>query len=319
MKIVVLDGRTLNPGDNPWTPLEAWGQVEIYDRSTPAQVCERAAEAAVLVINKIRVDAVLLDQLPELRLIAVTATGYDCVDAAAAAARGVLVANVPVYSTDSVAQYVFAMLLHIVHRIDLHDQAVHDGRWTRHPDFSLSLLPLTELAGKCLGIIGFGRIGRRVGEVGHALGMQVLAHTRTPGHAPGYAPFAWSERVPLVEQADVVTLHCPLTAETRGLVDRALLAHFKPSAILINAGRGPLVVEADLAEALNSGTIAAAGMDVVSVEPIPADNPLLSARHCFFTPHHAWATQEARWRLMRITAENVGAFVRGEPQNVVNC
>ena len=203
------------------------------------------------------------------------------------------VANVPVYGTDSVAQHVFALLLHILHRVDLHDQAVHEGQWTERADFSFWLKPLTELAGKTLGIVGFGRIGRRVGELGHAFGMRILAHSRSTTDPPDDQPFAWSEMVPLFEQADVISLNCPLTADTRGLVNRSLLAHCRESMILLNAARGPLVQEDDLAEALNSGVIRAAGLDVVEQEPISPDSPLLSARNCFITPHHAWATLEA--------------------------
>ena len=251
-------------------------------------------------------------------MIAVTATGFDCVDVSAAAQRGILVSHVPVYGTDSVAQHIFALLLHILHRVDVHDQAVHAGQWSEQGDFSFWKQPLTELAGKCLGVIGFGRIGRRVGELGNAFGMRVLACTPDRVDPPAYQPFDWSELVPLVEQADVISLNCPLTAETGGLVDRSLLSHVKPSAILINAGRGPLVVEADLADALNTGRIAAAGLDVVAVEPIPPDSPLLTARNCFITPHQAWATLEARRRLMQVSVENVAAFLRGAPQNIVN-
>jgi glycerate dehydrogenase len=318
VKIVVLDGRTLNPGDNPWTDLEALGEVRIFERTAPDQVQERSADAQVLVINKIRLDAALLGQLPQLRLIAITATGFDCVDVSAAAQRNILVTNVPVYGTDSVAQHVFALLLHMLHRIDIHDQAVHAGQWSEQGDFSFWKQPLTELAGKCLGVVGFGRIGRRVGELGHAFGMRVLANSPDQVDPPEYRPFEWTGLVPLVEQADVVSLNCPLTVETRGLVNRSLLSHFKPSAILINAGRGPLVVEADLADSLNAGDIAAAGLDVVSVEPITPDSPLLSARNCFITPHQAWATLEARQRLMRVSVENVKAFLQGAPRNLVN-
>ncbi len=316
--IVVLDGRTLNPGDNPWTSLEDLGNLQVFEATPPDQILSRSAGAEILVINKIRLTADLLAQLPKLRFIAVTATGYDCVDVAAASRQGVLVANVPVYGTDSVAQHIFALLLHILHRVDLHDQAVHEGQWTERADFSFWLKPLTELAGKTLGIVGFGRIGRRVGELGHAFGMRILAHTRSTTDPPDYQPFAWSEMVPLFEQADVISLNCPLTADTRGLVNRSLLAHCRESTILLNAARGPLVQEDDLAEALNSGGIRAAGLDVVEHEPISPNSPLLSARNCFITPHHAWATREARRRLMEVTVENVAAFLRGAPQNLVS-
>jgi glycerate dehydrogenase len=317
-RIVVLDGATLNPGDNPWTALERLGEVEVHLRTAPDEVVGRAAGAQVLVINKVRLSADTLRQLPSLRMVAVTATGYDCVDVQAARAQGIAVSNVPVYGTASVAQHIFALLLHIIHRIDLHDAAIRSGEWSQRGDFSFWKSGLTELAGKTLGVVGFGRIGRQVADVAHAFGMLVLAHTRTPKNRPSFESFAWSSLDALVERADVVSLNCPLTDDTRGMVNAELLARFKPTAILINASRGPLIVEADLAAALNAGQIAAAALDVVSVEPIQPDNPLLAARNCFLTPHLAWATLEARQRLMQITVDNVAGFLRAEPLNVVN-
>jgi glycerate dehydrogenase len=317
-RIVILDGATLNPGDNPWTPLEQLGEVQIYDRTAREELLSRADGATVLVVNKVQLSRERLEQLPALRFVAVTATGYDCVDTQAARERGVAVANVPVYGTESVAQHIFALLLHMIHRVDLHDAAIRAGEWAQRSDFSFWKSGLTELSGKAFGVIGFGRIGRQVGQLAHAFGMHVLVHTRTPRDPPDYAPFAWVELPELRRQSDVISLNCPLTDDTRGLVDASFLAQCKPTVMLINASRGPLVVEADLADALNRGQIAAAALDVVSAEPIAEDNPLLAARNCFLTPHLAWATLEARRRLMQITAENIGSFLRGGAQNVVN-
>jgi glycerate dehydrogenase len=319
--IVVLDGFTLNPGDNPWNALQQLGKVTIYDRADPSELIRRAREADVLVINKVRLSAPDLAQLPRLRFIAVTATGYDCVDVQAASQQGIVVSNVPVYGTSSVAQLTMAHLLHLCHRIDLHDAAVRSGEWQKAGEFSFWKIPLVELAEKTLGIVGWGRIGRQVGHLGRALGMHVIAASAR--RRPPDLPVAQEEvtRVDLnslFAQADVVSLHCPLTEQTRGLVDRDRLQRMKRTALLINVSRGGLVVEHDLADALNAGIIAGAGLDVVSSEPILPDNPLLSARNCFITPHLAWATVEARRRLMQTTVANVSAFLAGRPQNVVN-
>jgi glycerate dehydrogenase len=319
MRIVILDGQTLNPGDNPWTPLEALGQVETHDRTAEDQIVPRADGADVLVVNKIRLSAETIAALPDLRLIAVTATGYDCVDVAAARRRGIPVANVPIYGTDSVAQHVFALLLHLCGNVAGHDAAVRAGRWATCPDFCFWDTPLVELAGQTLGIVGFGRIGRRVGEIGHALGMSIVAFDQYHGEPPAYLPFAWANELPeLCQQSDVITLHCNLTAENAGMVNREFLGHVKPGAVLINTSRGGLVHEADLAAALAEGRLAAAAVDVVSREPIAADNPLLNAPHCVITPHIAWATLSARRRLLATTAENIAAFQAGRPKNVVN-
>ena len=317
MKIAVLDGFTLNPGDNPWTGLEALGEVEVYDRTSPGELVERAKDTDILVINKVRITEEGLQQLPNVKFITVTATGFDCVDSAAAKRHGVPVSNVPVYGTDSVAQHVFALLLHILHRIDVHDAAVHNGEWAQCGDFCFWKLPLTELTGKQMGIVGHGRIGRRVGELAHAFGMKVLAHSRRHVDPPDYADFAWAELPELVTKSDVISLHCPLTEATRGLINRELLRRCRPTAVLLNASRGPLVVEQDLADALSAGALRAAGVDVVSSEPIASDNPLLNAPNCFITPHQAWATLDARRRLMQVTVDNVTAFLSGRPQNVV--
>ncbi|MCA9170369.1 MAG: D-2-hydroxyacid dehydrogenase, partial [Planctomycetales bacterium] len=317
--IVVMDGATLNPGDNPWAGLQQLGDVQIYERTAPDQRVARARDAEVLVVNKVRIDAETLAELPQLRLITVSATGHDCVDSAAAREHGVAVTNVPVYGTDSVAQHVFALLLHMLHRVDLHDATIRAGEWSRRGDFSYWMSPLTELAGRELGVVGFGRIGRAVARLGTAFGMRVIYTTRSSPRpadlAAGYEAVSLDE---LLARADVLTLHCPLTDQTRGMIRSETLAKLKPSAYLINTGRGPLVVEQDLADALNRGELAGAGLDVASVEPMLPTNPLLAARNCFLTPHLAWATLAARRRLMEVTVANVAAFLAGQPQNVVN-
>jgi glycerate dehydrogenase len=318
MKIVVLDGRTLNADGNSWTALHELGEVEIHDRSSGDEVMLRSREAAVLITNKAPVSAAVIEQAPLLRFIAVSATGFDCVDVGSARRRGIPVANVPEYGTDSVAQLVFALLLECCHHVGLHAEAVRAGEWSRSPEFCFWKTPLIELAGKTMGIVGFGRIGRRVGELAHAFGMDVLAHSRSPGVPPPYQRFTWAGMEELFRQADVISLHCPLTPETAGLVRRERLDLMKPSAILINTARGGLVVEADLTEALNQGRLAAAAADVVGSEPIRPDNPLLTARNCLITPHIAWATREARRRLLAATVANVASFLAGRPTNIVN-
>jgi glycerate dehydrogenase len=317
-KIVVLDGATLNPGDNPWTDFDALGDVVVYDRSPSETVVSRARGATVLVINKVKLSRAFFEQAPEVRFVAVTATGTDCVDVVAAREHGVPVSNVPIYGTDSVAQFVFALLLHLCHHVSLHDRAVHDGEWSRAPDFCFWKTPLMELADRTMGVVGLGRIGRRVGALAHAFGMQVLAFDQQRGAAPDYEPFAWVELEELFARSDVISLHCPSTPETRGIVNRDLLRHIRSHAMLINTSRGDLVVEADLASALEQGQLAAAAVDVVSEEPIRSDNPLLKAKNCVITPHIAWATLAARRRLMQSTVQNVANYLAGMPTNVVN-
>lgn len=319
MKIVVLDGHTLNPGDNPWDELAALGELTVHVRSAPDEVVPRARGAEVVLTNKTHLDAAALASLPGLRFVGVLATGYNVVDVAAARAHGITVANVPEYGTDFVAQHVFALLLELANAVGEHDRAVHAGEWQRCPDFSFWTRPLLELAGLTMGIVGYGRIGRRVGDVARALGMRVLASAR-PGAPlpPATATETWCGLDELFAASDVVTLHCPLTADNERFVNAALLARMKRSAYLINAARGQLVDEAALADALAAGTIAGAGLDVVSEEPIRADNPLLRAPNCVITPHVAWASLAARRRLMATTVENVRAFLAGTPQNVVS-
>jgi glycerate dehydrogenase len=317
-KIVVLDGATLNPGDNPWKRIDSLGQVAVFDRTPPELVVERAQKAQVLVINKVKLPATVLEVLPELKLIAVTATGYDCVDVAAAKRLGIVVSNVPVYGTDSVAQHTFALILNHCHRVETHANAVRNGEWTSCPDFCFWKTPLIELADKTLGLIGFGRIAQRVAELAHAFGMRVIAHSRSQKNAPAWSPFTWGTLPEIFREADFLSLHCPLTPETKGLIRAETLSHMKPSAVLVNTSRGGLIVEADLAAALNNGKIAAAALDVLSVEPPLAVNPLLTAKNCTITPHNAWATLAARQRLTATTAENIAGFLHGRPQNVVD-
>jgi glycerate dehydrogenase len=315
MKIVVLDGHTLNPGDLSWDELCRFGSCEIYDRSQPDQVVERARGAAVVLTNKVTIDRAAIEALPDLRLIAVTATGYNMVDTAAARARGVLVCNVPEYGTPNVAQAVFALLLELANRTGHHAQTVRDGRWCTSPDFCYWDFPLIELNGLTMGIVGYGRIGRAVARIAQGFGMRVLAYRR---HPQAEAGVEFTEVDALFRRSDVVSLHAPLTSENREMVNAARLAEMKPTAYLINTARGGLVNEPDLADALNRGRIAGAGLDVLTVEPPACDNPLLAARNCVITPHIAWASPTARRRLLGETVRNVEAFLAGTPRNVVN-
>jgi glycerate dehydrogenase len=318
MRIVVLDGYTLNPGDNPWDALARLGKLTVYDRTPREQIVARAREAEVVLTNKTPLMAETLAQLPQLRFISVLATGQNIVDGEAARARGIPVSNVPEYGTDSVAQHVFALLLELCHQVGRHDAAVKAGEWIRSPDFCFWTVPPIELVGSTMGLIGFGRIGRRVAELADAFGMRVIAAARSRRNAPESNAVAWRSVGEVFAEADVVSLHCPLTAENARFVNRTLLRTMKRSAFFINTARGGLVDEQALAEALNSGSIAAAAVDVVSVEPMRADNPLLHARNCIITPHIAWGSLAARRRLMTATVKNVEAFLAGRPINVVN-
>lgn len=318
MKIVVLDGYALNPGDLSWAEVEALGEVICYDRTASEQVLERAAGADVLLTNKTPLTAEILEHLPDLKFIGVLATGYNVVDIEAARRRGILVSNVPAYGTPSVAQHVFALLLELCSHTQEHSQAVRSGQWGACPDFCFWNYPIMELAGQTMGIVGYGRIGRAVAGIAAAFGMQVLAYSPSRSGRPLESGFAWVELADLLAQADVVSLHCPLTADTTGLINTARLRGMKPTAFLINTARGPLIDEQALADALNAGVIAGAGLDVLQQEP-PADgSPLLTAKNCIITPHMAWASRQARQRLMTVTAQNIAAFAAGKPQNVVN-
>lgn len=317
MRIVVLDGHTLNPGDLSWESLASLGELTVHERTPAAEIVSRAAGAGILLTNKTPLTADTIGQLPALRYIGVLATGYNVVDTEAAAARGIPVTNVPEYGTASVVQMVFAHLLNFYHHAADHGASVRAGAWSRSPDFCFWDYPLVELSGRTLGIVGAGRIGLAVARVAEAFGMRVLVSGR-PGGNKGSDGFARTDLETLFRESDVVSLHCPLTEETRGLVNRERLGLMKPGAFLINTSRGALVVEADLAAALNEGVIAGAGLDVLSTEPPAPDNPLLAARNCCITPHIAWATLAARRRLMQTACENVRAFLTGQRIHVVN-
>ena len=317
MRIVVLDGHTLNPGDLSWESLAALGELTVHERTPAAEVVSRAAGAGILLTNKTPLSAATIGQLPELRYIGVLATGYNVVDTEAAAARGIPVTNVPEYGTASVVQLVFAHLLNFCNHAAEHVASVRAGAWSRSPDFCFWEHPLVELSGLTLGIVGAGRIGSAVARVAEAFGMRVLVSGR-PGGRQEAGGFPRTDLQTLFRESDVVSLHCPLTEETRGLVNRDLLGCMKPGAFLINTSRGPLVVEADLAAALNEGVIGGAGLDVLGTEPPAPDNPLLNARNCYITPHIAWATLAARRRLIQTACENVRAFLAGQPIHVVN-
>jgi glycerate dehydrogenase len=318
MNIVILDGHTLNPGDNPWTALEKLGNVTVYDRTPAAQILDRARDAEILLTNKTPLNAETLGQLPKLKFIAVMATGYNVVDVAAAAARGIPVCNVPIYGTRAVAQHAFALILELCNHVGLHDKSAHDGEWTRSIDWCYWKSPILELDGKVLGLIGGGRIGQAVGTIGRAFGMTVLV---TPSRSrPAVTEPGWSVKSveEIFREADVISLHCPQTATNAGFVNRALLATTKSTALLINTARGGLIVEEDLAEALQKGALAGAAVDVVSAEPIKADNPLLRAPRCLITPHIAWSSLPARQRLTSVSVENVRGFLEGKITNRVN-
>ncbi|MBS4195706.1 D-2-hydroxyacid dehydrogenase [Lederbergia citri] len=318
LNIVVLDGYTLNPGDLDWASLERLGNVTIYDRTNADEIIQRSADAQIVLTNKTPMTRETLSALPNLQYIGVLATGYNIIDTEAAKERGIIVTNVPTYSTQSVAQLVFALLLELCHHVGRHSDAVYEGEWTRSIDFSFAKSPLIELAGKTIGLIGLGRIGRQTAQVAQAFGMHVLAvgsGRRTP---PEVAGVEWVELEELMERSDVVSLHCPLTPNTEKLINAEKIALMKKSAFLINTSRGPLIDEQALADALNEGGIAGAAVDVLSTEPPEAYNPLLSARNCVITPHIAWATKEARERLMEIAVSNVQSFIKGNAVNIVN-
>ena len=320
MKIVVLDGYTENPGDLSWGRLEELGEFIVYDRSSLTDEDEaiaRIGEAEIVITNKTPITKRVLDNCPSIRYIGVLATGYNVVDYVYAAKKGIPVTNVPGYGTDTVAQFTFALLLEICHHVAHHSEAVHAGRWEQSPDFCFCDYPQIELAGKTIGIIGFGRIGQKVGTIAKAFGMKVLAYSPHE-YESGKAIGTYVNLDTLLAESDVISLHCPLFPETEGIINQATIAKMKDGVILLNNGRGPLVVEQDLADALNSGKIQAAAVDVVSAEPIKGDNPLLTAKNCFITPHIAWATKEARQRIMDCAVNNVKAFLSGAPENVVN-
>lgn len=316
MKIVILDAYAANPGDLSWDEFAALGELTVYDRTAPEDVAARIGDAEVVFINKVRLTDDIFAACPNLKLVSILATGYNIVDLAAAKHRGITVCNVPGYSTRAVVQMTFALLLEICQQVGLHSGAVHTGRWQTCPDFCFWDRPLIELDGKTMGIVGYGAIGSAVGTVAQALGMKLLVTARHEKPVPEGARFVSLPE--LLAQSDVVSLHCPQTAENARMIDAGALAQMKDGAILLNTARGGLLDEQAVADALRSGKLLAAGMDVVSAEPIRADNPLLTAPNCFLTPHIAWAPLETRRRLQAISAENLRAFLAGKPQNVVN-
>lgn len=308
-RIVVLDGHTLNPGDLSWADMEALGELQVHARTPAAEIPDRAREAAIMLTNKTALDAATIAALPQLRYIGVLATGHNVVDSAAARARQIPVTNVPAYGTSSVAQHTFALLLELARQVGHHAATVRAGRWSAQPDFCYWDTPQLELDGLVLGLVGGGRIGGAVATLGRAFGMDVRVATRSGGRG---------ELEQVLRAADVVSLHCPLTPDTRHLINATTLAWMKPTALLLNTSRGPLVDEAALAHALETGRLAGAGLDVLSFEPPPADHPLLRAPRCLVTPHLAWGTVAARRRLMQTAVANVAAWLAGRPQNVVN-
>lgn len=320
MKIVVLDGYTENPGDLSWSGLEALGNVTVYDR-TPlndeAEIIRRIGDAEVVLTNKTPISRATLDACPSVTFISVLATGYNVVDVAAAREKNIPVSNIPTYGTASVGQFAIALLLEICHHIGHHNEAVHAGRWERCDDWCFWDYPLIELAGKTMGVIGFGRIGQQTGKIAKALEMNVIAYDSYPNDS-GRAIAQYVALDELLAKSDVIAVHCPLFPETQGIINKDNIAKMKDGVIILNNSRGPLVVEQDLADALNTGKVAAAGLDVVSTEPIKGDNPLLKAKNCIITPHISWAAKEPRARIMDMSVDNVKSFLAGTPVNVVN-
>lgn len=318
MKIVVLEGYAVNPGDLNWDWLKAYGSVTVYPRLvSPSETISRIGDADIILINKTPITAEILDACPGIKLICVLATGYNVVDCTAARAKNIPVCNVPDYGTSAVAQYTFALLLELCHQVGHHSGLVHSGRWSTCPDFCFWDTPQMELAGKTLGIIGFGRIGQAVGRIANAFGMRVLAYSRTK-YPDGKQIGTYTDLDTLLKESDVISLHCPLTPETTGLINRETIAKMKDGAVLINTSRGAAVIEQDLADALNSGKLKSAAVDVAAVEPIPADSPLLHASNCMITPHMAWAPKESRQRIMDCTKRSIDAYLAGNPINTVN-
>ena len=320
MKIVILDGYVENPGDLSWDGLAALGELTVYDRTSltdEQEIIDRIGDAEIVFTNKTPISRHVIDACPNLKFISMLATGYNVVDYAYAREKGIPLSNVPTYGTASVSQFAIALLLEVCHHVAHHDRAVHEGRWETSADWCFWDYPLIELAGKTMGIIGFGRIGQQTGRIAKALGMKILAHDSRPNDT-GREIGEYVDLDTLLRESDVVALHCPLFPETKGIINRDTLAKMKPTAILLNNSRGPLVVEQDLADALNEGTIYAAAVDVVDTEPIRGDNPLLTAKNCLITPHISWAPKESRQRIMDCSIENVKAFLAGSPIHVVN-
>jgi glycerate dehydrogenase len=317
MKIVVLDGYALNPGDLSWDAFIGLGDLTVHDRTSPEEVLKRASGAEILLTNKTPVREQVIQQLPQLKYIGVLATGYNIIDVDAASRNNVVVANIPDYGSYSVAQLTFALLLELCHHVQRHSDSVRAGNWASSKDWSYWEYPLVELAGKTMGIIGFGNIGQRVGDIAAAFGMDVLGASRKQSDQSHRKNFRWASIAKLLEQSDVVSIHCPLTPETKGLINGRSVRTMKPSSFLLNTSRGPIIVDEDLSDALNADVIAGAGIDVLSVEPPHSNNPLFTAKNCIITPHIAWATKEARTRLINMAVANVKAFLQGNPVNVV--
>ncbi len=318
MKIVVLDGYTLNPGDLSWKNLEQLGEVAVYDRTAPEQVTERIGDAEIVLTNKTVLNKQVFDTCPQIRYIGVLATGYNVVDTQAAKAAGISVANIPTYGTDAVAQFAIALLLELCHHIGSHSDAVKNGDWTNNADWCFWNYPLMELAGKTMAIIGYGRIGQATGRIAQALGMKILAVDEYQNHDLESATCQYADLDTALSQADVITLHCPLFPSTEGLINKDTIAKMKDGVLIINNSRGPLINEADLKDALNSGKVGGAAVDVVSTEPIQMDNDLLKAKNIIITPHISWAPIESRQRLMDIAIDNLNQYLSGNPVNIVN-
>jgi glycerate dehydrogenase len=320
MKIVVLDGYTLNPGDLDWTGIEKFGELVVHDRTdfSPETVIETIGDAEIIFTNKTPLPESVLSKTPSVKYIGVLATGYNVVDTDAAKKLGIIVTNIPTYGTTAVAQYTMALILEICHHIGEHSRAVFEGDWASNPDFCFWNYPLVELSGKTLGIIGFGRIGQATANIAQAFGLNVLAYDVHQNKDLEKESLSYTTLDELLSDSDIVSLHCPLFESTKGMINRNTISKMKDGVIIINTSRGPLVNEQDLCDALNAGKIAGAAVDVVSSEPISEDNPLLKAKNCIITPHIAWAPKESRIRLMNTATENLGAFVDGNPMNVVN-
>ncbi|MDP2415682.1 D-2-hydroxyacid dehydrogenase [Daejeonella sp.] len=318
MKLVVLDGYTLNPGDLNWEGIKKFGDLEVHDRTPESQIVERCRGAEIIFTNKTPLREPVLSQLPDLKYIGVLATGYNVVDVDYAKTRGIAVANVPGYGTASVVQMTFALMLELCQHVQSHSDSVRQGDWAASPDFCYWNYPLIELEGKTIGIIGFGSIGQKVADIATAFGMNIIGFSRTRSDQSHRKNFKWAELNELLKESDVVSVHCPLFPETQGIINKNSLRMMKRSAFFLNTSRGPLMVDRDLADALNEGIIAGAGIDVLSVEPPSADNPLFKAKNCLITPHIAWATKEARSRLMGIAENNLSSFLNQKPINIVN-
>ncbi len=318
MNIVVLDGYTLNPGDLDWSGLEKLGNLVVFERTPANLITERCSEADAVFTNKTPLGSEIINQLNKLKFIGVLATGYNVVDISAASQKGIIVSNVPGYGTESVAQFTFALILELCHRVQRHSDSVFEGKWVRSIDFSYSETPLLALAGKTLGLIGFGDIGQKVADIAAAFDMSIIVNSRTRKEQTRQTNLKWVDLDELLAESDIVSLHCPLLPETHGLINLNRLSLMKESAFLINTARGPLIAEDDLALALGQGMIAGAALDVLSSEPPSIDNPLLSAPNCIITPHIAWATRDARANLMQIAVRNLAEFIQGRPVNIVN-